>query len=345
MNDLRQSFTTLLQAALAGEQVAYLDVGEEEAGQRIDNYLIRLAKGVPKSHIYRILRSGEVRVNKGRIDATYRLQEGDKVRIPPMRVAQPSEEAVAMKARVPDENFTILHEDSHLLIIDKPCGVAVHGGSGVAFGVIEQLRKARPNAKFLELVHRLDRETSGVLLLAKKRSALVNLHAQMRDNQTDKRYLLCVKGNWQEKRRHLKFPLHKYVTAEGERRVRVQADGQESYTMMDLKESFNGYTLLEAHLKTGRTHQIRVHAAHAGYPIVGDDKYGDFPLNKALARPKSNPGFKRMFLHAHQIRFTHPETGIPMTINAPLPSECTHFLEQLRVHLTAPTSTNGQEES
>jgi 23S rRNA pseudouridine955/2504/2580 synthase len=305
-------------------QAQFVTITEEEAGQRIDNYLLRVCKGVPKSHIYRILRSGEVRVNKGRIDQLYRLNQGDVVRIPPVRVAERQE------ANVPAAEFAIIFEDAHLLVIDKPAGVAVHGGSGVSFGVIEQLRASRPDAKFLELVHRLDRETSGLLLLAKKRSALTSLHEQMRDGLTDKRYLTLAVGDWTNKRQHVKLPLHKYTLADGERRVRVQADGQPSHTVFTLLKKFAGFALLEAELKTGRTHQIRVHLASSGFPIAGDDKYGDFALNKALQKATDTRGaLKRMFLHAHQITFTHPETGKVMTLNAPLAAECEKFLVSL----------------
>jgi 23S rRNA pseudouridine955/2504/2580 synthase len=305
-------------------QAQLLTIGEEDAGQRIDNFLLRICKGVPKSHIYRVLRSGEVRVNKGRIDQLYRLQEGDVVRVPPTRVAEKS------TAHVPGAEFKILFEDSHLLVIDKPAGVAVHGGSGVSFGVIEQLRASRPDAKFLELVHRLDRETSGVLMLAKKRSALVNLHAQMRDGETDKRYLTLVYGDWNNHRQHIKLPLHKYTTADGERRVRVQADGLESHTVFSLRKKFSEFALLEAELKTGRTHQIRVHLSSSGFAIAGDDKYGDFSLNRALLKPTGSRGvLKRMFLHAFQISFTHPESGEKITLNAGLPNDCEKFLASL----------------
>src|SRR4051812_26250028 len=222
-------------------QAQFVTISEEEAGQRIDNYLLRVCKGVPKSHVYRILRSGEVRVNKGRIDQLYRLQEGDMVRIPPIRIAEKES-----TAHVPGAEFTIIHEDTHLLVIDKPCGVAVHGGSGVSYGVIEQLRASRPDAKFLELVHRLDRETSGLLLLAKKRSALTHLHAQMRDGVTDKRYLTLVAGDWKNARQHVKLPLHKYTTPEGERRVCVQAGGMESHTVFSLLRKWDKFALLEA---------------------------------------------------------------------------------------------------
>ena len=305
-------------------QAQFVTITEEEAGQRIDNYLLRVCKGVPKSHIYRILRSGEVRVNKGRIDQLYRLADGDVVRIPPVRVAEKS------SAVVPGAEFSILFEDAHLLVIDKPAGTAVHGGSGVSFGVIEQLRASRPDAKFLELVHRLDRDTSGVLMLAKKRSALTNLHEQMRDGVTDKRYLTVIGGDWKNARQHIKLPLHKFTTADGERRVCVQAGGMESHTVFTMLRKWQQFTLLEAELKTGRTHQIRVHLASSGFPILGDDKYGDFALNRVLLKADLTRGaLKRMFLHAHQITFTHPETGKQQTINAPLPPECDRFLVSL----------------
>ncbi len=305
-------------------QVQLLTISDEEAGQRIDNFLLRICKGVPKSHIYRVLRSGEVRVNKGRIDQTYRLAEGDVVRVPPIRVAEKQE------AVVPGAEFRILLEDNHMLVIDKPAGVAVHGGSGVSYGVIEQLRAARPQAKFLELVHRLDRDTSGVLLIAKKRSALTHLHEQMRDGKTDKRYLTLVQGDWQNARQHVKLPLFKYSTPDGERRVRVQADGQPSHTVFSLLRRFGEFALLEAELKTGRTHQIRVHLSSSGFPIVGDDKYGDFPLNKALQKADgSRIAFKRMFLHAWRISFIHPDSGQTVTLKAGLPQECTRFLRSL----------------
>ncbi|MGY8524005.1 RluA family pseudouridine synthase [Paracidovorax citrulli] len=326
MNELRHRIEKEARSAADGPQVAYVTIGEEADGQRIDNYLLRVAKGVPKSHVYRILRSGEVRVNKGRVDATYRLKEGDVVRIPPIRVAASATES---SAHVPPASFPVLFEDSHLLVIDKPAGVAVHGGSGVAFGVIEQLRRARPEARFLELAHRLDRETSGILLLAKKRSALVGVHEQIRGNTMDKRYFACVAGHFGNARQHARFPLFKYSTPDGERRVRVQADGLASHTVFSRVAAFAGFTLLEAELKTGRTHQIRVHLAHLGFPIVGDDKYGDFALNKALARSGAVPGLKRMFLHAHRLSFTHPGTGEALTVSAPLPPECEDFLRQL----------------
>jgi 23S rRNA pseudouridine955/2504/2580 synthase len=299
------------------------EVGEEAADQRIDNFLIRHCKGVPRSHVYRILRSGEVRVNSGRVDATYRLQTGDKVRIPPIRIAARQD----ANRPAPPRELAIAYEDDALLVVDKPSGVAVHGGSGVSFGVIEGLRSSRPQARFLELVHRIDRETSGLLILAKKRSALTALHASMRDGAVQKRYLALVKGVWSraQGKRDISLPLKKYVTREGERRVSVESDGQEARTIFRLERSFESYTLLSAELKTGRTHQIRVHLAHLGFPIAGDDKYGDFDLNKLLGRE----GLKRMFLHATSLAFDHPLTGERLRLAAPLPPELQRFVDGL----------------
>ncbi|RQR31327.1 MULTISPECIES: RluA family pseudouridine synthase [unclassified Burkholderia] len=327
MNELGK----ISQNSVASGQVSMIQIDENSAGQRIDNFLLRVCKGVPKSHIYRILRSGEVRVNKGRVDAQYRLAFGDVVRVPPVRVAA-ADLARADTPIVPPAQFEVLYEDDAMLVINKPAGVAVHGGSGVAFGVIEQMRQARPRAKFLELVHRLDRETSGILMLAKKRTALVGLHEQIRENRMDKRYFACGHGEWQPdwgRRRAVKAPLFKYSTPEGERRVRVQDDGLPSHTVFNLIERWPDYALVEAELKTGRTHQIRVHLAHLGLPIAGDAKYGDFALNKALARANAQPSLKRMFLHAHRLTLAHPLTGEALQFDAPLPDECRRFLDQL----------------
>jgi len=308
-------------------QVQMLTISEEQAGQRIDNFLLRICKGVPKSHLYRVLRSGEVRVNKGRIDQTYRLASGDVVRIPPIRMPE------KVQQHVPAAEFKILLEDKHLLVIDKPAGVAVHGGSGVSHGVIEQLRASRPEASFLELVHRLDRDTSGILLLAKRRSALTHLHEQIRNGLLDKRYLALVHGEWRNARQHVKLPLFKYTLPDGERRVRVQSGGMPSHTVFNLLRKYGSFVLLEAELKTGRTHQIRVHLASSGFPIAGDDKYGDFSFNRALQKADAfRAALKRMFLHAHQITFMHPETEQPVTLNAPLPPECANFLDSLGQH-------------
>ena len=310
--------------------IKFITVDAESAGQRLDNFLFRHLKGVPKTHVYRIIRSGEVRINKGRVQAETRIEAGDVLRLPPVRISPRAEEGATPPA--PAREFPVLLEDDAVLAIDKPAGVAVHGGSGVSFGVIEQLRAARPGAKFLELVHRLDRETSGILMLAKKRSALVNLHEQIRENKMDKRYYACVHGEWASdwgRRRAVKEPLHKYLTADGERRVRVQADGLASHTVFNLIDRWPEYALLEAELKTGRTHQIRVHLQHLELPIVGDAKYGDFALNKALARANAKPGLKRMFLHAYRLKLTHPASGAPVQFEAPLPADCRSFVAQL----------------
>lgn len=312
---------------LSKDSVSYVEIDESGEAQRIDNFLFKNLKGVPKSHVYRILRGGEVRVNKKRINQTYRLKLGDLLRIPPIRVAEKHEPE---QAHIPAVEFPIIYEDDALLAVNKPSGVAVHGGSGVSFGVIEQMRRARPQAKFLELVHRLDRETSGVLLLAKKRSALTAMHEIMREGNSDKRYFALVLGQWKNVKQHVKLPLHKFDTPQGEKRVMVREDGQASHTIFTLlkswpESSLSAFSLLEAQLKTGRTHQIRVHLSHLGFPIAGDDKYGDFARNKALVKQ----GLKRMFLHAHSISFSHPLTGEPMHLIAPLAKELESFIAKL----------------
>jgi 23S rRNA pseudouridine955/2504/2580 synthase len=296
-------------------------IDEAAAGQRIDNYLLRLCKGVPKSHVYRILRSGEVRVNGGRVAPTYRLAHGDEIRIPPLRLAEPTY-AAPVPAGTP---LPVVYEDDALLVVDKPSGKAVHGGSGVSFGVIEQLRSQRPEARMLELAHRIDRETSGLLIVAKKRSALTALHDMMREGRIEKRYLTLVAGRWANPLQHVKVPLFKYLTPDGERRVRVSSEGKASHSVVRLVRRWARFSLLEVELKTGRTHQIRVHLAHLGFPLCGDDKYGDFALNKALEAE----GLKRMFLHAAQLSFVHPLTGEAIALQAPLPPELQGFLHHL----------------
>ncbi len=303
--------------------VAHVVIDDEEQGQRLDNFLIRRCKGVPKSHIYRILRSGEVRVNSRRVDATYRLCAGDNLRIPPIRIAErpKSEVDEEAKQRV---DLPILFEDEAMLVIDKPEGIAVHGGSGVSFGVIEALRRQRPQAKFLELAHRLDRETSGILLVGKKRLALTALHDMFREHGAgaDKRYLVLVKGRWMNNTQHVKLPLLKYLTENGERRVSVDAQGKASHTVFRLLARWPEMSLLEAQLKTGRTHQIRVHLAHLGFPILGDEKYGDFSLNKDLKRD----GLKRMALHAWRMAFRHPLTSGLIECVSPLPDGIGNYI-------------------
>ncbi|MDO6388280.1 MULTISPECIES: RluA family pseudouridine synthase [unclassified Uliginosibacterium] len=310
-------------AASGNPAVRRVTVGEEDAGQRIDNFLLRECKGVPRSHIYRVLRSGEVRVNAGRISQTYRLQVGDEVRIPPIRVAERA--APAPLAAAARHEFRVVFEDDALLVIDKPAGLAVHGGSGLSFGLIELLRQQRPQAKFLELAHRLDRETSGLLIVGKKRTALNAVQDGMRSGELEKRYLTMVSGRWLNPLQHLKAPLYKYLTADGERRVMVREDGKPSHSIVRLVQRWQKYSLLEVELKTGRTHQIRVHLQHAGFPLLGDDKYGDFPLNKALACE----GLERMFLHAALLRFRHPVSGEMLELKAPLPLELAAFVRHV----------------
>lgn len=298
---------------------ALLDVDTESADQRLDNFLFRELKGVPKSHVYRLIRSGQVRVNKGRAAAATRLVAGDVVRVPPLR--RPSPEARTSSRAVPARVFDILHEDDVLLAVNKPAGVAVHGGSGISFGVIEQLRAARPQARLLELVHRLDRGTSGVLLVAKRRSALRALQQQFRERRVGKTYLVLVLGQWPERLRIIDQPLHKFLLPSGERRVAVapadDAAARAAVTLVQVRQRWPDYTLLQVRIKTGRTHQIRVHLAAQGCPVVGDEKYGQFDLNKRLHRR----GLKRMFLHAWRLQFTHPRSGETVELEAPLPPD------------------------
>ncbi len=305
------------------EAVTKTVIGEDAAGQRLDNFLFRQLKGVPKSRIYRMLREGEARVNGRRAEPSQRLAVGDEVRIPPVRLAQPVPKAAKRVGR--SLLGRILYRDAGLLALDKPAGQAVHGGSGVSLGIIEQLRQELPDAPFLELVHRLDKETSGVLLIASKRSVLTALHRMLREGRVRKTYVALARGAWQEAHRHVRLPLQKYVTAEGERRVAVHAAGQEAHTVFRLVRRYGDYSLLEAELRTGRTHQIRVHLAALGHPIAGDDKYGDFELNRRLKKL----GLRRMFLHARRLEFTHPLTGKTLTLEAPLPAELTRFLPEL----------------
>ncbi|PUE17346.1 RluA family pseudouridine synthase [Limnohabitans sp. MMS-10A-178] len=318
----------------SGLEVKWLTVDEESAGQRLDNFLIRHLKGVPKTHVYRIIRSGEVRVNKGRASADTRIESGDVVRLPPVRISDKVAEKAARPA--PGREFPLLLEDDALMAIDKPAGVAVHGGSGVSFGVIEQLRQARPLAKLLELVHRLDRETSGILLVAKKRSALKHVQDQFRERETGKTYLALVQGQWPEKLKVIDSALHKFLLPDGERRVRVTSnedpDGMRSITLVKVAERWDTCTLLEVTIKTGRTHQIRVHLASQGHPIAGDDKYGDFEWNKALQKQ----GLKRMFLHAWRLQFTHPATGKRVELMSNLPPELQLYVNHVKSKSTPP---------
>src|SRR5438132_2526286 len=302
---------------LSKARATTLEVGEDAAAQRIDNFLLRRLKGVPKSHVYRVLRSGEVRVNSGRVKPEYRLKPGDRVRVPPIRIADKPPPARPVE-------FPVLYEDAVLLVVDKPAGVAVHGGSGVSFGVIESLRAARPQAKFLELAHRLDRDTSGLLMVCKKRSALVELHRQLREGEVEKVYTTIVKGVPATDAFEVSEPLHKYVTGAGERRVSVREGGMSALTKVKVKKKARDFSLLEVRLLTGRTHQIRVHLAHAGHPILGDDKYGDFPLNRAVAKL----GVRRLFLHARRLGFAHPVTGEGISLESKLPEDMQEFIDK-----------------
>ncbi len=326
-------------------------VDEEDAGQRLDNFLLRQLKGVPKTHVYRIIRSGEVRINKGRATPDRRVAAGDIVRLPPVRTSlRANDKAQAMAAGAvaglatdvtqdapdrpaPAREFPVLFEDDCLLAIDKPAGVAVHGGSGVSFGVIEQLRMARPLARFLELVHRLDRETSGILLIAKKRSALKHLQNQFRERETGKTYLALAAGQWPARLKVLDKPLRKYLLPDGERRVEVVAkdhpDAMPSLTLVKPVRSGGGFSLLEVTIKTGRTHQIRVHLAAEGMPVAGDEKYGNFELNKSLQRAGAPVPLRRMFLHAWRLQFKHPVGGQRVELICGLPPGLQLFLDHV----------------
>lgn len=303
------------------KQVNYYIITESDYGQRIDNLLIKILKGVPKSHIYRIIRSGEVRINKMRCEANHKVNLNDEIRIPPIRISNTNQE----NKTIPPATFPIIFEDEYFLIINKPSGIACHGGSGVAFGVIEQLRQNNSH-KFLELAHRLDKETSGILILAKKRLALVSIQDMMRNNQITKEYYALTLGRWVDDKRNLKAPIYKYINKDGERRVKIdRKNGVFAHTIFSVIKKFTQYTLINADLQTGKTHQIRIHCQHLGYPIAGDEKYGDFELNRQLQKS----GLKRMFLHAHHMRFTHPLTGQTCEINCPLPPELSSFLEKI----------------
>lgn len=304
---------------LGNARATLLEVGEESEAQRIDNFLLRRLKGVPKSHVYRLLRSGQVRVNSGRVKPDYRLRAGDRVRVPPLRLPKAADRPAPRPLNLP-----VVHEDAVLLVMDKPSGIAVHGGSGISHGVIESLRAARPQAKFLELAHRLDRDTSGLLLVAKKRSALLELHRQLREGEVEKTYVAAVQGRWCGGARELSASLHKYVTASGERRVSVRDDGLRAVTRIRPLAAGDRFSLLEVGLLTGRTHQIRVHLAHAGHPVLGDDKYGDFELNRTLA----TQGVKRLMLHAQRLVFRHPSSGERVRFEAPWPEALRRFAQR-----------------
>lgn len=311
-------------------KVQFVDIDETYAGQRIDNFLITRLKGVPKSVIYRIIRKGEVRVNKGRIKQTYKLKFGDQVRVPPVRVSEDTAPKISPKMRqVQDIEKAIIFEDKTLIVLNKPSGIAVHGGSGLSFGVIEALRALRPNEKMLELVHRLDRDTSGILLVAKRRSVLVALHEQLRIKTMNKVYWALVKGQWNDKQKSVQEPLLKINTKSGERIVVVDREqGKNSCTMFDVLERFEHASLVEARPQTGRTHQIRVHTACKDHPIAFDDKYGDREFDSSL----KSSGINRLFLHAKEISFFHPVSETTVRFEAPLEQSLEDALESLRVN-------------
>lgn len=331
----RASGKEKIMTGIISEHAVIKQIDETAEGQRIDNFLVKLLKDIPRRHIYQLLRSGQVRVNSKRIDASYRLLLNDKVRIPPvLRQVKP----VSRQAPYRAEQFNVLYQDDYLLVVNKPAGIAVHGGSGISYGVIEQLRRQHPAWKFLELVHRLDRETSGVLVLARKRQSLLELHKQIREGAVQKHYLALVRGEWKNPVQNVRLPLHKYLTAEGERRVAVVTGQhnhthdkvQQAHTLFTLKRVWQDFSLLDAELKTGRTHQIRVHLAHLGFPIAGDDKYGDFGLNRQLQKDDGRRlVLRRMFLHASVFVCSHPVTGDSLRLEAPLPEELRIFIRNL----------------
>jgi 23S rRNA pseudouridine955/2504/2580 synthase len=309
----------------AAAKVRQLEVGERGAGQRLDNFLARVLAEVPRSHLFRVIRKGEVRVNGKRAKPDTRLQASDIVRVPPVRVGAAAPPRRAPGSMVQAVLDAVVHEDPRLLVIDKPAGVAVHGGSGVSFGVIEALRSARPE-ETLELVHRLDRDTSGLLLVARKPAALRTLHALLREGRVEKRYLALVKGKWELGKKRIDVPLRTDIRVGGERTVKAHASGKEAVSLFAPVQFFGKKaTLVEVSLETGRTHQIRVHGAHAGHPLAGDDKYGDAEFNEKMKAL----GLARMFLHAHQVSFTWPDTGVEFTVSTPLPAELKAVLDAL----------------
>jgi 23S rRNA pseudouridine955/2504/2580 synthase len=303
-------------------QTSFYDITLADENQRIDNLLTKLLKGVPKNHIFRIIRSGEIRVNKKRVNNRYHVQLGDQIRIPPITIS--TSPVLAVKPNIPDQSFNVVYQDDYFLIIDKPSGVACHGGSGISFGVIEQLRQYYSNWPFLELAHRLDKDTSGLLILAKKRSGLVSIQELMKLNRVKKQYLALTKTAWLDKKRNIKAPLVKHVNIKGERHVTVDIEnGKYAQTIFTLIKNFKDSALVMAELKTGRTHQIRVHLNHIDHPILGDQRYGDFALNKQLMQH----GLKRMFLHAHILEFIHPITQQNLSLVSELPSELRKYLD------------------
>ena len=304
--------------------VSFYTVTDSEENQRLDNFLLRYLKGVPKSHIHRIIRNGEIRIDKRRTVFDERIHTGQTIRIPPIRIAE--KPLSGSLKNIPTSEFPIVYEDDFLLVIDKPSGIACHGGSGVSFGVIEQIRKARPQARYLELIHRLDKDTSGLLMIAKKRRAVVHLHEQIRNNHPKKIYWALCSPALPQDTLSVKLPLIKYTGQNGEKMVRVDKNGQYAHTIFRVKQQFQAACLLEAELKTGRTHQIRVHLQAQNCPILGDERYGNFDKNRQWA---IQYGLKRMFLHAYQLIIKHPETNKELILQAELPKALQKVLQQL----------------
>ena len=305
--------------------VSFYTVSDNDNAQRLDNFLMRYLKGVPKSHIHRIIRNGEIRIDKRRASADTRLITGQIIRIPPVRVAEKN--LSGCLKNIPATEFPIVYEDDFLLVIDKPSGVAAHGGSGVSFGVIEQIRAVRPNARYLELIHRLDKDTSGLLMIAKKRKAVVHLHEQLRNNHPKKIYLALCSPALPDDTLSVKLPLKKYTGQNGEKMVRVDKIGQYAHTIFRVKQRFQAACLVEAELKTGRTHQIRVHLQSQNCPILGDERYGNYEKNRQWAK---EVGLKRMFLHAYQLTVRHPETNKELILQAELPIELKEVISKLK---------------
>ncbi len=306
--------------------VKFVEINAQNAGQRIDNFLLSQLKGVPKGHIYKIIRKGEVRVNKGRIKQTYKLQYGDTVRVPPVSLEKKKDQPAPGRSLLTLIEESIIFEDAGLLAINKPSGVAVHGGSGVSYGIIEAIRILKPNEKFLELIHRIDKDTSGCLLIAKKRSTLLAIQDLLRHRQTDKRYLTLLCGKPDFKQTKVTAPLLREALKSGERLVRVDAKGKESTSFFKIIQQFNDSALAEVKIVTGRTHQIRVHAKYLGHNVVADSKYANYACNQRY----KHKGLKRLFLHSSQISFIYPETGQNLTIKAPLSADLDHFLTLLK---------------
>ncbi|EGL53433.1 pseudouridylate synthase, 23S RNA-specific [Methylophaga aminisulfidivorans MP] len=307
------------------QKVQFIEISASQAGQRIDNFLLTLEKGVPKSRIYRAIRKGEVRVNKGRIKQTYKIEAGDVIRVPPLQVSEKTAPTEINESLQQQLLASIIFEDDAMLVLNKPSGLAVHAGTQIQVGVIEAFRLIKPELEFIELVHRLDRDTSGCLLIAKSRESLLNLQQQMLSDQIDKRYLTLLKGEMNSGEVYIEQPLQKNTVSSGERMVKVDPEGKSAKTLFIKRQSYSIAQLSEVKLFTGRTHQIRVHSAWSGHPVAGDDKYGDREFNKQM----KTFGLKRLFLHAWRLGIHHPITQEPLSLEAPLPEKLQQVIKQL----------------